>query len=128
MEVVTSKFSLSECKDIMRKKAYVGDLRNLQIYNDANHFQIKKLYDNHELVGYAAIFLGYNGIESNDVSLEEIAYWGNNITILADFLTAIKNANDYIIPVENFYFNEKNFPEYLLGALNKLDFKSGRTR
>lgn len=128
MEIITEKFVPSEYEYIMRKKTHLGDVRNLQIYNEANYFQIKKLYDNHELVGYIAIFLGYNGIESNDVSIEEIVYWGNDITILANALISIKNANDYIIPVENFYFNENNFPEYLLGAFNKLGFKSGRAR
>ena len=101
---------------MMKIKPLMGDVKNLETYNEADYFKIKKLYDNNELVGYAAIFLAYNGIDTNNISVEEIVYWGKNIPVLGDFIEKIITSTDYPFDVNEVYYNSELIPEYLHGT------------
>ena len=74
-------------------------------------------------MGYAVIFLGYNCLTSNDASLEDIVYWKGNLDELKVFLDQVKNAQDYSIPVENFYYDSDLIDISLIPLLNDLGFK-----
>ena len=75
MKVVTEKlreeekFVFSSLPSVKKE-----DLDNIELYNQANYFLIKKLYLVDKLKGYAIFFLGYHGLDSNDVSLERVCF------------------------------------------------------
>lgn len=129
MKIESSNFTLQELEMIYNINPIMGDIDSLNEYSSAPYFNIKKFYQEDNLVGYAVIFLGYNGIESNDASIEDIAYFGNNIKDLAYFLQLVKNAKDYTFSINNFYFISSNLDARVSPILEELGFlESSRKR
>ena len=130
MKVVTSKFNKEELEHILNSNPKMGNLEDLSMYNEANYFQIKQMIKENKLIGYAVIFLGYNGLESNDISIEDIAYWGKDIEYVENMsilLEEIKNSH-YPFPVDNIYYDDEKY--YGLGlTFERLGYiTKGQTR
>ena len=123
MKIINSKLTTEELAKVYRVSPPIGNIRDLNIYNSGAYFNIQKFYNKGELVGYAVIFLGYNCLTSNDASLEDIVYWKGNLDELKVFLDQVKNAQDYSIPVENFYYDSDLIDISLIPLLNDLGFK-----
>lgn len=128
MKIESSNFTLQELEMIYNLNPIIGDIDSLNEYSSAPYFNIKKFYNDETLVGYAIIFLGYNGIESNDVSIEDIAYFGDNIHDLKEFLYLVKNSKDYKFPINNFYFIASNLDSRICPILEELGFTESSRR
>lgn len=128
MNIVNSKFNPEELNRIYRIEPFIDNFKNLRVFNDTPYFNIQKFYNNGELVGYAVIFLGYNSIMSTDASLEDIVYWKGTALELEEFLNLVYKARDYVFPIENIYYDsDKINPEYT-EILNRIGYKTGRSR
>jgi len=129
MGIINQKFTPEELITIYGIEPYMGNVKDLNIYNSTPGFNIQKFYNNGVLVGYAAVFLGYNSITSTDASLEDVAFWQGTPEELDEFLKKVIKAQDYSFPIENFYYDPENFQESISNTLNKLGFKeTTRTR
>jgi len=117
LEIKTEKFSESAMKAIKAVKPIIGDFDSLEEFNTMPYFTIKQFIDRGGLCGYAVFFLGYNGLESTDASLEDIAYWDENPITLERFMQRIISLPDFPIPIENFYYD----PEHFGSLSNMLD-------
>lgn len=105
------------------------DLEDLNMFNESNMFTIKKLYVDNTFTGFAVFFLGYNGLESLDVSLEALYFFYPNNSLLNTFIKGIMNSESFPIPVENFYYEGNMFDEMTKGMLETNGFRqSGKTR
>lgn len=74
MNIINGKFRPEELSKIYGIEPFMGNVKDLNIYNDTYGFNIQQFYNNGVLVGYAVVFLGYNGLVSSDASLEDVAY------------------------------------------------------
>lgn len=123
MNIINGKFRPEELSKIYGIEPFMGNVKDLNIYNDTYGFNIQQFYNNGVLVGYAVVFLGYNGLVSSDASLEDVAYWEGTPEQLDTFLRMVRSAKDYSLPIENFYFDPENFDEKICNDLNRLGFK-----
>jgi len=123
MNIVNGKFNPEELSKIYGIEPFMGKIEDLSIYNDTYGFNMQKFYNNGVLVGYAAIFLGYNSLTSSEASLEDVAYWQGTPEELEVFLNKVISTQDYSLPVTDFYYNPLNFSEITCASLNKLGFK-----
>lgn len=123
MNIINEKFRPEELSKIYGIEPFIGNIKDLSIYNDTCGFNIQQFYNNGVLVGYAAIFLGYNGLVSLDASLEDVVYWQGTPEELDTFLRMVRSAKDYSLPIENFYYDPENFDEQICCDLNRLGFK-----
>ena len=129
MNIINEKFSPEELSKIYGIEPYMGSVKDLSIYNNTIGFNIQQFYNNGALVGYAAVFLGYNSVSSKDASLEDIAYWQGTPEEIDEFLSMVQRATDYDIPVDTIYYDPENFPESICSKLNNLGFQeTTRTR
>lgn len=128
MKIDNNNFTLQELEMIYNSNPIMGDIDSLNEYSSAPYFNIKKFYKDETLVGYAIIFLGYNGIESNDASIEDIAYFNNDINDLKEFLKLVKNAQDYTFFINNFYFISNNIDSRICPILEELGFMESSRR
>ena len=71
LTILTGKFSDEEKFLILKK--YPEKEEDLNFYQETNYFQIHKLYFREFFQGYVVLFLGYHSLNSNDVSIEDIA-------------------------------------------------------
>lgn len=122
MDIINAKFRPDELSKIYRIEPFMGNIKDLSIYNDTYGFDIVQFY-NKGLVGYAVIFLGYNGLTSSDASLEDIVYWQGTPEELETFLRMVRSAQDYSLPIEDIYYDPENFDEMICSSLNRLGFK-----
>ena len=135
MRIETGKLTKEELASILKKiikpiskqnnKSEV--LEKLDLYNTANYFCIKKFYKGNELVGFGVIFLGYNTLASNDISIDNIAYWGNDedfLRFLIAFGEELKYSKGLPFPAENIYYDETSFIEEVNIAFDTLGFKT----
>lgn len=117
----------------VQRNATMGDFANLSEYNTLPWFSIKKFYQEEQLVGYVVIFLGYHSIESQDISIEDIAYWGLNeelYQVMKNFIAELKI--DLLISgrtLANVYYEPERFIEEFDLVFSRVGFqKTGRTR
>lgn len=107
------------------------DLEELKTF-EANYFLTKKLYskfDNEEyLSGFAIFFLGYNGLGSNDVSIEKLFVNGNNQDTFEYFVSEFMKQDGFPFPVENIYCNEERLNDMMRLVLANHGVKFSRTR
>ena len=89
MGIINQKFTPEELITIYGIEPYMGNVKDLSIYNSTPGFNIQKFYNNGVLVGYAAIFLGYNSLTSTDASLEDVAFWQGTPEELDEFLKKV---------------------------------------
>lgn len=105
------------------------DLEDLNVFNESNFFTIKKIYVNEELKGYAVLFLGYNGLESTDVSLEKLSFYFPDLSLLSIFIKEVMNKESLPIPVDNFYYRRETMDVDICELLEANGFKpAGITR
>lgn len=123
MNIINKKFSPDELSKIYQIEPFMGDIKDLNIYNDTYGFNIQQFYNNGALVGYAAIFLGYNGLVSSDASIEDIAFWQGTPEELNTFLKMVLSAQDYSIDIKNIYYDPEHFAESICDDLNRLGYK-----
>ena len=133
LEIKTAKFEPQEIKAILKKRNIImGDTWNLNHYNEASYFRIKQFLEDGNLVGYGVIFLGYNGIESNDVSIADIAYFGDTSQLfkfLNMFSKELIESKDLPFKVNNVYFDSEAYIEEINITFERFGFqKVGRTR
>ncbi len=132
MKIKTGKLEQEELKEAYNSKPQVGDNYYLNVYNEANYFVIKKFYQNDKLVGYGVIFLGHNGIENQDVAIEDIVYWGDNeylFPFIRRFDEEIKNSMGIPFPVNNIYYDPDKFIIEIDMTFDRAGFSvTGRTR
>lgn len=124
--VKTEQFTKEDFIELLLNNLNV-DLGTLKMYNKANYFVIKKVYNKDILSGYAVVFLGHNGLESNDASIEEIeAFTEESLQIL---INSIKSKDGFPIFIEDIYYDPTKYSEELNEELNKNGFNAiGRTR
>lgn len=94
------------------------DLENLEMFNEANYFVIKKCYVNEEMRGYAVFFLGYHGLESNDVSIERICFPSENSELLDYFVSKMVEQDGFPFLVENIYCEDERLSEEMQSILS----------
>lgn len=123
MKIINGRFNPEELNKIYEIEPFIGEIEDLSVYNDTYGFNIQKFYNNEVLVGYAAIFLGYNSLTSSDASLEDVAFWKGTPEELEGFLNKVINAQDYALPVTDFYYDPLKFADSTCVILNKLGFK-----
>lgn len=123
MDIINGRFGPEELSKIYKITPFIGEVKDLGIYNDTYGFNIKQFYNNGVLVGYAVVFLGYNGLVSSDASLEDVAYWQGTPEELEEFLSKVIKAQDYSFPVTNFYYDPEKFSETTCAILNRVGFK-----
>lgn len=132
MKLGIAKFYPEEIEKIKKLKPVVGNVLDLEMYNDANYFHIIKAYQNNVLVGYGVLFLGCNGLESNDVSLEDIVYFGEPkelFKFINEFIHELIYHDNYVYKVENYYYNQDNIIEPIRITLGCYNFMpKGKTR
>lgn len=125
MIIINGKLNTEELSRIYtREEPCMGEIRDLSIYNDTPYFNIKKVYNNGNLIGYVVISLAYNSAMSNDASIEDIAYWNNaeeiNYAEIGEFLKEVINSKDYPIDIERFYYDPEQFDEQVGNILASL--------
>lgn len=133
LEIKTAKFEPQEMKTIFKKRKIIdGNLWSLDNYNEASYFKIKQFLEDGNLVGYGVIFLGYNGIESNDVSIADIVYFGDTSQLfkfLNMFSKELIESKDLPFKVNNVYFDSEAYIEEINITFERFGFqKVGRTR
>ena len=133
LEIKTAKFEPQEIKAILKKRNIImGDTWSLNHYNEASYFRIKQFLEDGNLVGYGIIFLGYNGIESNDVSIADIVYFGDTSQLfkfLNMFSKELIESKDLPFKVNNVYFDSEAYIEEINITFERFGFqKVGRTR
>lgn len=133
LEIKTAKFEPQEMKTIFKKRKIIdGNLWSLNNYNEASYFKIKQFLEDGNLVGYGVIFLGYNGIESNDVSIADIVYFGDTSQLfkfLNMFSKELIESKDLPFKVNNVYFDSEAYIEEINITFERFGFqKVGRTR
>lgn len=107
------KFVLASKPSIMK-----DDLESLELFNKANYFLIKKGYIDEELCGYIVFFLGYHGLESNDVSIERICFPSVDSEFLNSFISKMVEQDGFPFLVENIYCNEERLSEEMQSILS----------
>lgn len=123
MNIINGKFNTEELSRIYGIDTYMGRIKDLRIYNNKTCFDIQKfINDNGELVGYAVVELGINGV-TNDAALEDIAFWKGTPEELEEYLKKVLTAQDYSDHIENFYYEAILYPELICQNLEKLGFK-----
>lgn len=133
IEVKTEKFTLSELKEILSEKyPKIGDLSKLKMFNEINFFCIKQFLEDGIPVGYGVIFLGHNSLLSNDISVEDITYWGDTSKVflyINEFAQELIDSKGLPFKVSDIYYNPNNFIEEINLTFENLNFKkTGRTR
>lgn len=128
MNIKIDASPLSEEEKMFLSKNYVAfDLNEIEILNNTIGFKFYKLYVDNLLTGYAAFFLGYNGLESNDVSIEDVVYLGEpdyDDYPLVYLLYQIKSNPILGFKIENVFYDSSKFSEMYLDVFEKLGFKS----
>ena len=75
LTILTGKFNSEE--EFLILKKYPLKREDIKMYQEANYFQIYKLYYRSFFMGYVVLFLGYNSLLSSDISIEDIGFLRN---------------------------------------------------
>lgn len=126
-EVVNGKLNERDLDELRKANLVLGSTENLNMYNEAPYFSIEKFYCEGKICGFAVIFLGHNGLESTDASLEELVYWLDDSNALYEFLRTVTDRKDFPIETESIYFDSKKFAD-LTPLLEDTGFSSKRIR
>ena len=96
------------------------DLNDLEIFSNANYFVIKKCYLDEKLCGYAVFFLGYHGLESNDISIERICFSLEDMDAFYYFICIREmiKKDGFFFPIENIYCEDESLSEEMLFILS----------
>lgn len=78
-------------------------------YQEAKYFVIKRFYDKEEFLGFAVMFLGCNGLVSNDISLEHVTFLKSDMETILSCLTKLSEDRNYPITVERVLYNSEMF-------------------
>ncbi len=105
LTILTGKFNSEE--EFLILKKYPLKREDIKMYQEANYFQIYKLYYRSFFMGYVVLFLGYNSLLSSDIAIEDIGFLRNEEflqPLLYQMLKKIKNMMN-----SDFYYNEAKF-------------------
>lgn len=124
LTILTGKFTPEEEYLILRK--YPDKKEDLDFFREANYFQIHKLYFQGFFQGYVVLFLGYNSLNTNDVSIEDIGYLRNEDLLkplMYTLLLRIKEHKVLSFPLEDFYYDVDKFEEKYREIFAELNFQ-----
>jgi len=99
------------------------DLELLKLARETNYFTEKRIYNKGKLSGYAIIFLGYNSLLTNDISLERLIIDENDIKMTDYFIKEIVLS----FPDKKFFCNDMSLQKSTYMILEKYGFQLVRS-
>lgn len=124
LSILTGKFTDDELFLILQK--YREKEMDLKIYQEANYFQIHKLYFKKFLLGYVVLFLGYHSLEKNDALIDDIGFLGNEELLeplMGEMLKRINEHRVFSVPLDDIYFEPSKFSSSYQNIFLSLGFK-----
>lgn len=112
LTVLTDKLSDAEKYLILKKYPFKEE--DIKFYNEANYFQIHKLYYQHFFIGYVVLFLGYHSLDTNDVLIEDVGYLRDEELLkplMSYLLKQVKARKVFSFPIEGIYYDASLFDE-----------------
>ena len=110
LSILTGKFTEDELYLIL--KIHPEKKMDLKMYQEANYFQIHKLYFKKSFLGYVVLFLGYHSLEKNDVLIDDIGFLRDETLLeplMYKMLTRIKEHKVFSVPLEDIYYEPSKF-------------------
>lgn len=108
LRVETGKFTDEEIYLILKK--YPEKKEDLKIYQEANYFQIHKLYFKNFFQGYVVLFLGYHSLKNYDVLIDDIGFLRDQDLLeplMYKMLEKVKEHKVFSVPFEGIYYDVK---------------------
>ena len=124
LSILTDKFTEDELYLIL--KLHPEKETDLKTYQEANYFQIHKLYFKKSFLGYVVLFLGYHSLENNDVLIEDIDFLRDRTLLeplMYKMLQRIKEHKVFSLPIEDIYFKASKFEPTYQEMFHALEFK-----
>ena len=124
LSILTDKFTEDELYLIL--KLHPEKETDLKTYQEANYFQIHKLYFKKSFLGYVVLFLGYHSLENNDVLIEDIDFLRDRTLLeplMYKMLQRIKEHKVFSLPIEDIYFKASKFEPTYQEMFLALEFK-----
>ncbi len=124
LSILTGKFTDDELFLILQK--YREKEMDLKIYQEANYFQIHKLYFKKFFLGYVVLFLGYHSLEKNDALIDDIGFLGNEELLeplMGEMLKRINEHRVFSVPLDDIYFEPSKFSSSYQNIFLSLGFK-----
>lgn len=124
LRILTDKFTDDEKYFILAKYPFKEE--DLTFYNDANYFQVHKLYYQGFFMGYVVLFLGHNSLDNNDALIEDIGYLrGEELLkpLMYTMLERIKKHKVLSFPFKQLYYDVDKFDEIYLDIFEALNLQ-----
>lgn len=125
LTILTGKFTSEEEYLILQR--YPEKEETIREFQKANYFQIHKLYYQGFFQGYVVLFLGYNSLNTNDVSIEDLGFLRDENLLkplMYNLLYRVKKHKVLSFPLEEFYYDASKFDDIYLDMFKSLDFQS----
>ena len=124
LSILTGKFTEDELYLIL--KIHPEKKMDLKMYQEANYFQIHKLYFKKSFLGYVVLFLGYHSLEKNDVLIDDIGFLRDETLLeplMYKMLTRIKEHKVFSVPLEDIYYEPSKFDSIYQEMFHSLGFR-----
>ncbi len=117
---------LSENEEYLLLKKFPDKKDDIKLYQEAAYFQIHKLYYQEFFMGYMVLFLGHHSIESNDASIEDIGFLGNDELlkpIMFYLLNKVSQHKVLTYPFKQVYYDKEKFDDIYLELFSSLNWQ-----